>query len=260
MNDGERAKGTRPEGAQGEAEASRHVREMFSTIAGRYDFLNHLLSLESDRVWRRRAARRFFSILANSEACVLDACCGTGDMVLALERQARVKRGDTGKAIVGSDFVLPMLTLAREKAERGHARVNFVAADSLALPFGDASFDLVTSAFGFRNLVNYRQGLEEFGRVLRRGGEVGILEFSEPGKGAFAALYRFYFKHVLPRLGGAISGERQAYQYLPYSVTKFAQPDELARWMEDAGFCDVSFESWMFGAVVLHTGRWGGES
>src|ERR1700685_1801018 len=97
MNGGERAKGTRPEGALGEAEASRHVREMFSTIAGRYDFLNHLLSLESDRIWRRRAARRFIGILANSEACVLDACCGTGDMVLALERQARLKRGDAGK-------------------------------------------------------------------------------------------------------------------------------------------------------------------
>jgi demethylmenaquinone methyltransferase/2-methoxy-6-polyprenyl-1,4-benzoquinol methylase len=258
MNEGERAKGTRPEGTQGEAEASRHVREMFSTIARRYDFLNHLLSLELYRLWRRRAARRFSRTLANPEALVLDACCGTGDMAFALERQARLKTGDAENGIIGSDFVLPMLTLARGKAERANVRVNFVAADSLALPFGDASFDLVTSAFGFRNLVNYRQGLEEFGRVLRRDGEVGILEFSALERGAFAAPYRFYFKYVLPRLGGAISGESRAYQYLPNSVTRFAQPAELAGWMEDSGFRDVSFESWMFGAVVLHTGRWGG--
>ncbi len=258
MNAEDAEQGTRPEGTKDEAEASRHVREMFSRIAGRYDFANHLLSLEIDRVWRRRAARRFTHVLRRPEVRVLDACCGTGDMAFALERRATLDGEKQGRTIIGSDFVFPMLQLAREKAERRKWQASFVAADSLALPFGDASFDLVTSAFGFRNLANYRQGLREFGRILRHGGELGILEFSEPEKGTLGGFYRFYFKHVLPRLGGAISGDSSAYEYLPRSVRRFARPEEMAGWMEEEGFGAVRVERWMFGAVVLHRGTWRG--
>ncbi len=248
--------GTRPEGTRDEAEASRRVREMFSRIAPRYDLLNHLLSLSIDKVWRRRTARRFRPILRRPDARVLDLCCGTGDLTLALERvSVEGCPGQAGRRIVGSDFAAPMLERAREKSRRAGQRALFLAADSLALPFADRSFDLVTAAFGFRNLANYEHGLREIARVLRPGGELGILEFSEPDHALIAPLYRFYFKKILPRVGGAISGSSAAYTYLPGSVAKFPQPEELSAWIERAGFVGVSFERWTFGIVTLHTAR-----
>ena len=251
--------GTRPAGARDEREAGARVREMFGEIASRYDFLNHLLSLSFDRVWRRRTAKRFAHILARPKARVLDLCCGTGDLAFALERMAGSARGrgaaDGRRAeIIGSDFALPMLARAFGKADADESSVRFLASDALSLPFGDASFDLVTSAFGFRNLANYERGLREIARVLRPGGEVGILEFSDPQEGIGAAGFRFYFRHILPRIGGAISGNRDAYAYLPNSVTKFPPPPRLAAWMESAGFENVRYELWKFGSVALHTG------
>ena len=245
--------GTRPSGADDEAAASRQVREMFSGIAPHYDLLNHLLSLRFDIAWRRRVARRFHPLLDRRGARVLDLCCGTGDLALALAGQSTGQ----GAEIVGADFAHPMLVRAcRKSASRPAGNsIAFLEADALALPFADESFDLVTTAFGFRNLANYRAGLAEFRRVLRPGGSLAILEFSEPRSALFGSLFGFYFRRVLPRIGGIISGNAGAYGYLPRSVRRFPQPPELARWMEEAGFTKVSFERWTGGIVALHTGE-----
>jgi demethylmenaquinone methyltransferase / 2-methoxy-6-polyprenyl-1,4-benzoquinol methylase len=274
--------GTRPEGSHDEREASARVRDMFTRIAPRYDFLNHLLSFSIDRIWRHRTARRFIDILRRPDARILDLCCGTGDLAFALDR-ARSKSFRQGTvegrgfnpavsrhsssgvstpeaslnrtSLIGSDFVEPMLTRAREKACHANRPVVFAAADALRLPFSDATFDLVTTAFGFRNLANYEHGLREIARVLKRGGEVGILEFTEPASGPMAGIFRFYFKHILPRVGGAISGNAEAYKYLPGSVAKFPSPVELAALMERTGFTAVRIASWNFGSVILHSAR-----
>jgi demethylmenaquinone methyltransferase / 2-methoxy-6-polyprenyl-1,4-benzoquinol methylase len=248
--------GTRPEGASDEREASAHVQRMFARIAPRYDFLNHLLSFSLDRLWRRRTADHFLHILRRADARVLDLCCGTGDLAFALAR-ARGSEKNARYPIIGSDFVAPMLTRASQKSTKAAApnATVFAAADALHLPFGDATFDLVTTAFGFRNLANYEQGLREIAGVLKPGGEVGILEFSEPRSGPLAAVFRFYFGHILPRIGGAISGDSDAYTYLPRSVSKFPSPTGLAALMEQTGFTGVRIASWNFGSVILHTAR-----
>lgn len=242
--------GTRPDGIRDEREAAAHVREMFGRIAPRYDLLNHLLSLDIDKVWRRRVAKRFTSILHNPSARVLDLCCGTGDLALAFRKEAPI-----GAEIVGSDFVPEMLVRARAKAASSGAGVAFVEADALALPFGDASFDLVSCSFGFRNLANYKSGLLEIFRVLKPGGVAAILEFGEPPGKIFGSLYRFYFRRVLPRLGGLISGNGAAYTYLPNSVGKFPSPEVLQAQFERAGYVDVSFVRWTGGIVTLHSAR-----
>ncbi len=240
--------GTRPEGARDEAEAARAVRQMFAGIAPRYDFLNHLLSLNRDRVWRQRTARALAPRLGHAGARALDLCCGTGDLALEL---ARVSKG----AVVGSDFVHGMLVLARDKVSRAGAEAELVEADALNLPFAAGSFDVVTAAFGFRNLANYQRGLEEIRRVLKPNGEAGILEFAHPRPGLFAILYRVYFHRVLPWVGGLISGSRATYSYLPASVEKFPDCDGFARWMEGAGFRNVRYELWTGGTVALYLGE-----
>ncbi|MGH9812170.1 MAG: ubiquinone/menaquinone biosynthesis methyltransferase [Candidatus Acidiferrales bacterium] len=240
--------GTRPEGTREEREAARAVRQMFAGIAPRYDFLNHLLSLNRDRVWRRRTARALAPRLAQAGSRALDLCCGTADLALEL---ARVGEG----RVVGSDFVHGMLTRAQEKVGRAGASLALVEADALSLPFADGSFEVVTAAFGFRNLANYQRGLEEILRVLKRGGEAGILEFALPQRGVFAAAYRFYFHRVLPWLGGAISGSRAAYSYLPASVEKFPDCDGFVRWMEGAGFHNVRYVLWTGRTVALYLGE-----
>ncbi len=254
--------GTRPEGARDEREAAARVREMFGAIAPRYDFLNHLLSLSLDRVWRRRTARRFTHILRRPEARAIDICCGTGDLAFALARERKRAARAAGERetagampVIGSDFVEPMLERARDKARSAGHHAIFAAADALRLPFADASADLVTTAFGFRNLANYESGLREIARVLQPGGEAGILEFTEPGAGPLAAVFRFYFRRILPLIGGAISGNREAYRYLPGSVAKFPSSKELAALMERCGFSDVRVSTWNFGSVALHTAR-----
>ncbi len=247
-------KGTRPEGAVTEADASKKVREMFTQIAPRYDLLNHLLSLQLDRLWRTRTARLLHSILERPDAVVLDLCCGTGDLAFALAR--------TGKArIVGADFAHSMLVRAREKSaalapspNQGSASpMTFLEADALRLPFAGDSFDLVTTAFGFRNLANYAAGLREIQRVLKPGGTIAILEFTEPPDGLLGDFYRWYFCKVLPRIGGLISGDRSAYTYLPKSVARFFRPPELAALMNAVGYQSVDFRAWTFGTVALHT-------
>jgi len=249
--------GTRPRGATDEREASARVRAMFTRIAPRYDLLNHLLSFSLDRIWRRRTARPFQHILRRPEARVLDLCCGTGDLTFALDRARSAALSPTQRRspIVGIDFVEGMLVRARNKAAGARSDAVFAAADALALPFADASFDLITTAFGFRNLANYEDGLREFARVLRRGGELGILEFSEPGSGPMAGIFRLYFRRILPRVGGAISGDKEAYAYLPSSVSKFPSPPELAALIHKTGFSNVRVASWNFGSVILHSAR-----
>jgi demethylmenaquinone methyltransferase / 2-methoxy-6-polyprenyl-1,4-benzoquinol methylase len=247
------SQGTRPVGALSEAEAARSVREMFTRIAPRYDLLNHLLSLDLDRMWRARTARILRPILEREDARILDLCCGTGDLAFALQRKARGR-------VWGADFAHPMLVRAREKGQlEAHSnpvgwKIPFVESDALRMPFADASFDLVAAAFGFRNLANYEAGLREMRRVLRPGGTAAILEFTEPRPGWFGDLYRWYFRAVLPRLGGMISGDRTAYTYLPASVSRFLRPDELTELMRRNGFEDARALVWTGGTVALHTG------
>jgi demethylmenaquinone methyltransferase / 2-methoxy-6-polyprenyl-1,4-benzoquinol methylase len=249
------AKGTRPEGAQTEAEASLQVREMFTQIAPRYDLLNHLLSLQLDRLWRARTARLLRPILDRPDALVLDLCCGTGDLAFSLARSARAR-------IVGADFSHAMLVRASVKSRSRNVPANarrssgmlFFEADALRLPFTNGAFDLVTTAFGFRNLANYEAGLREIQRILKPGGSVAILEFAEPPAGIFGDLYRWYFRNVLPRIGGLISGDRSAYAYLPSSVSRFFLPSELESLMTEVGFDAVHYRTWTFGTVALHTG------
>ena len=241
------ATGAAPEGARDQQAAARAVREMFSAIAPRYDLLNHVLSCNVDRLWWRRAAKTFDHILQNKGARVLDLCCGTCDMTLALER-----RGVQDHVpMLGADFARPMLTLAAKKVEgRG---IRLLEADALQLPFMDSSFDLVISAFGFRNLANYRSGLHEILRILKPGGEMGILDFSEP-RGLLGKAYRLYFRHVLPRIGNLISASNGAYSYLPASVERFPQPTEMLEQMRDCGFIDGSWASYSFGIAGLFRG------
>jgi demethylmenaquinone methyltransferase/2-methoxy-6-polyprenyl-1,4-benzoquinol methylase len=241
-------KGTQPEGATSEQDASRKVREMFTRIAPRYDLLNHLLSGQMDKRWRARTARELHPILERADAQVLDLCCGTGDLAFSLARNAKAK-------IVGADFSHTMLVRARAKAvaeSNGAAPVPFFEADALHLPFGDASFDLVTTAFGFRNLANYETGLREILRVLKPGGTLAILEFTEPAPGFIGDAYRFYCQKVLPKIGGLISGDSAAYAYLPKSVARFFRPDELAGLMQQVGYTKVRFILMMLDSVALH--------
>jgi demethylmenaquinone methyltransferase/2-methoxy-6-polyprenyl-1,4-benzoquinol methylase len=252
------AKGTQPEGAHTEADASRKVREMFTQIAPSYDALNHLLSLQVDRLWRARVARRLRPILANPNALVLDLCCGTGDLALALRKSTK------GKArIIGADFAHTMLVRARAKSILGGSHSGMPAppplplaeADALRLPFADSSFDLVTTAFGFRNLANYETGLREIHRILKPGGTIAILEFTEPPDGLLGDLYRWYFRTVLPRIGGWLSGDPSAYTYLPKSVSRFFRPRELSALMSAVGYDSVDYKVWTFGTVALHTAQ-----
>ncbi len=239
-------KGTTPEGARSEEEAAEWVRGMFGRVAHRYDLANHLLSFNIDRYWRSRTVARVRDALARPGARVLDICCGTGDLVKALQR------GRTGgPPVIGSDFCHPMLTAARTKLPGNP----LFEADALRLPLADASTDVITVAFGFRNLANYDSGLREMRRVLRRGGTAAILEFSQPPNPLFGALYQFYSRRVLPLIGGALSGSRDAYTYLPESVRKFPGPEELAAMMRAAGFDAVEFERLTGGIVALHVGR-----
>jgi demethylmenaquinone methyltransferase/2-methoxy-6-polyprenyl-1,4-benzoquinol methylase len=243
--------GASPEGARDAEAAAAAVREMFTSIAPRYDLLNHLLSFNVDRVWWRRAAGSFSSILQRPGARVLDVCCGTGDMAFALLRQSRRARRQHGALIYGADFSHAMLVRAAKKSQ-GTA-LGWLEADALRLPSADAQFDLVTSAFGFRNLADYDAGLREVLRVLRRGGEVGILDFGEP-RGLIGSVYRIYFRHVLPRVGTMISGVNGPYAYLPASVERFPAPEEMLARMRAAGFTAVSWTPYTFGIAGLYRG------
>ena len=227
---------------------------MFTSIAPRYDLLNHILSFNVDRLWWRRTARTVRDILGQPNTCVLDLCCGTGDMAFALARQAR-----NSARILGADFSHAMLQRAFQKSltwsqDFRRSVPGWIEADALKLPFQDAHFDLVTTAFGFRNLADYDAGLREIVRVLKPGGECGILDFGEP-KGWVGSLYRIYFKRILPRVGTVISGVRGPYAYLPASVERFPKPDQLLERMRQSGLTDVSWTPYTFGVAGLYRGK-----
>jgi demethylmenaquinone methyltransferase/2-methoxy-6-polyprenyl-1,4-benzoquinol methylase len=243
------AAGTTPKGTNSEEAAARWVRGMFGRVAGRYDLLNHLLSFNLDKRWRARTVERVADVLARPDAKVLDLCCGTADVLLSLEARR------SGATVLGSDFCHPMLIEARRKIAAAHLRSPLFEADALALPLAPESLDLITVAFGFRNLTSYRRGLSELERVLKPGGVLAVLEFSQPTNRVFGALYGFFSRRVLPWVGGMISGSREAYSYLPESIRKFPGAEDLARQMRDAGFSSVEFERLTFGAVALHVGR-----
>ena len=245
--------GTQPPGTSDEASAALHVRKLFSDIAGGYDRLNHILSLNVDRYWRRAVAREFRHLLNKPSAQVLDLCCGTADLSIAMARQGTAP-------IFSCDFAHPMMALAQEKLRVAKLRPTSKApvlaeADALRLPFADNSFDLVACAFGFRNLANYHAGLEEIRRVLRPGGEVGILEFSEPGGRWLAPFYSFYFHRVLPAIGEWLTGVGGAYKYLASSVDRFPPSDEFTQWMQAASFHAVRVRKLTGGIAVLYVGQ-----
>ncbi len=239
--------GATPEGAQDRQAAAAAVRDMFTSIAPRYDLLNHLLSFNVDRLWWRRAADTFCHILQRPGARALDLCCGTGDMAFALAGTSH-----KNAEIFGADFSHAMLVRAVQKS-RG-ASLRWFEADALRLPVPDASFDLVTSAFGFRNLADYDAGLREIFRVLRPNGEIGVLDFGEPA-GPLGRIYRLYFKRVLPAVGTVISGVKGPYAYLPASVERFPSPSEMLDRMRSAGFTDVSWIPYTFGIAGLYRGK-----
>jgi len=216
-----------------------------------------------DRLWWNRTARLFSEVLRRPDAQVLDLCCGTGDMAFALHRRlatpananAALVGGPVDSAftrIIGADFSHAMLVRAEQKS--GSRNIRWVEADALNLPFASGQFQLVTSAFGFRNLANYDRGLAEIYRVLAPNGEIGILDFGEP-KGLLGELYRVYFRRVLPAIGTFISGVRGPYAYLPASVLRFPSPDEMLERMRAAGFRDVSWTPYTFGIAGLYRGK-----
>ena len=221
---------------------------MFTSIAPRYDLLNHVLSMNIDRVWWNRTARVFSEVLRRPDAQVLDLCCGTGDMAFALYR--RLNRASA--QIVGVDFSHAMLVRAEQKS--AGKKIRWVEADALHLPFSSGQFQLVTSAFGFRNLANYDRGLAEIYRVLAPEGEMGILDFGEP-KGLIGKLYRVYFRRVLPAIGTLISGVRGPYAYLPASVLRFPSPEEMLERMRVAGFREVTWTPYTLGIAGLYRAK-----
>lgn len=244
--------GAAPAGARDQHAAARAVRDMFTSIAPRYDLLNHVLSLNVDRLWWRRTARTFRHIVARPDARILDLCCGTGDMTFALRRAA----GKSSSCVLGADFSHAMLQRAagKSRSSRLPSTPEWIEADALHLPLPSAHFDLVTSAFGFRNLADYDAGLREILRVLRPGGEFGILDFGEP-QGVLGSLYRIYFKEVLPRIGTMISGVSGPYTYLPASVERFPAPEEMIARMKNAGFAELSWTPYNFGIAGLYRGK-----
>jgi len=240
------ATGAKPAGTAGEADAAEAVRQMFDSIAPRYDLLNHLLSANIDRLWWRKAARRFRAVLAQPDAVILDICCGTGDMTMALAKH----RPRGARPILAADFSRGML--ARGARKFASSNVTVLEADALHLPLRDNSLDLIVTAFGFRNLANYEAGLREFHRVLKPGGQLGILEFSEPG-GLLGKAYAVYFRRVLPAIGRAVSGNGAGpYSYLPTSVGNFPPPPAMLDLMRASGYAQCAWQPYTFGIAGLY--------
>jgi demethylmenaquinone methyltransferase/2-methoxy-6-polyprenyl-1,4-benzoquinol methylase len=217
---------------------------MFGRIAGRYDLLNHLLSGNVDKRWRQVVAKRVGAGIS-TQALILDVACGTGDLSLSLFES-------TGARVVGTDFCRPMLSIAAGKLPN---EITLVEGDALSLPFTDSTFDVVTIAFGLRNLSDINSGLKELRRILKPQGRVAVLEFSRPSNSVLRSLFGIYFRNLLPLLGGLISGSRGAYTYLPASVAQFPDQRQLAALIEQAGFDQVSYENLTGGIAALHLGR-----
>ena len=232
--------------AAGAADKDAYVREMFSAIAPRYDFLNHWLSLNLDRRWRRRAIAAL-DVLRKPDARYLDLCAGTLDVAAAIAALP----GFRG-SVVGADFSEAMLLHGGEKSKG--APISPVVADALSLPMADASCAGAIVAFGIRNVANLDVSLREVARVLEPGAKFVILEFTTPSNPLFRFGFNLYFHNVLPWIGRVISGHKSAYSYLPLSVAQFPLPPALGARMEAIGFRDVKWETMMFGVVAIHVG------
>lgn len=230
-----------------ELEHARAVREMFSGIAKKYDFLNHFLSVNTDKRWRRLVSKKLKDILEREDALVLDVACGTGDLSVELQTSGKAK-------VVGTDFCRPMLDIAFDKNAKNQTAIPYIEADGMNLSFADNTFDAVTIAFGLRNFSNWQDGLIELHRILKKGGKLAILEFSAPVVPGFKQIFNLYFTQILPRIGGAVSGSRGAYEYLPDSVQRFPDQKGLAKMMEETGFSDVEYKNLTGGIAALHTG------
>jgi demethylmenaquinone methyltransferase/2-methoxy-6-polyprenyl-1,4-benzoquinol methylase len=225
------------------------IRRMFGAIAPTYDLLNHLLSLNIDHYWRRRTTRL---VPPQGDGPILDLCTGTGDLALAFDRAARGQ-----VSIIGADSCHEMLVLACQKTNKKQAsdRVRYLEADAQRLPFPDYHFQITTVAFGLRNVTDTDRGLSEMVRVTRAGGRVAILEFSQPRGRLFGRLYRFYFRHVLPRIGQAVSRSKDnAYRYLPASVLEFPDGEALAERLRRHGLTEVRWYPLTFGIATLYVG------
>ena len=243
--------GAKPMGVEDESHAAEAVQQMFNSIAPKYDLLNHVLSANIDRLWWRRTAARFENILASPNSAILDICCGTGDLTMALLR----RRPQSARPILAADFAHGMLTRGAAKfsvAKPGRSVAVALEADALDLPLRSQSLDLIVTAFGFRNLANYEAGLREFHRVLKPGGQLGILEFSEPG-GFIGKIYALYFHRVLPAIGRIICGKDGPYNYLPVSVGAFPPPTEMLEMMRNCGFSNCHWQPYTFGISGLYT-------
>ena len=225
------------------------VREMFDNIAPTYDRLNHIMSMNVDRLWRGHALKE---IVDGTPQRILDVACGTGDSTVSIAKAAA-----EGSEIIGADISEGMMALVKGKAERAgvSGRISLQVADGEALPYGDGAFDRVTCAFGIRNFEHKEKGLSEFLRVLKPGGKAVILELSVPQNRLARWAYDLYFLHILPRIGGAVSGDRAAYRYLPASVHNFPAPKEFCRMMEAAGFRAVRCRTFTFGLCRMYVGE-----
>jgi demethylmenaquinone methyltransferase/2-methoxy-6-polyprenyl-1,4-benzoquinol methylase len=241
--------------------SEQRVRQMFGEISGRYDFLNHFLSLGVDYSWRRAAVR---AVPDDVDGPLLDVCTGTGDLAIAFWKKHRGR-----VQVVGSDFTHEMLAIANRKrdarqipaANAQQKSLTFVEADTQQLPFHDDQFSAVSVAFGLRNVADTRRGIDEMIRVCKPGGQVLILEFGMPRNRLFGAVYRWYFKHVLPRIGQLLARNRQsAYNYLPASVSEFPHGDELVTILAEQGLHEVTWKPLTFGVAGLYVGRKGESS
>ncbi len=236
-----------PERTANEIAHAKAVREMFSGIAGKYDFLNHFLSVNTDKRWRRLVRKKLEDILNDEMATVLDVACGTGDLSVELQTNAKAK-------VIGTDFCRPMLAVAKNKNAKNNLSVPYLEADGMNLSFADNSFNAVTIAFGLRNFSNWQDGLKELHRILKKGGKLAILEFSTPIVPGFKQIFNLYFTQVLPRIGGAVSGSRGAYEYLPDSVSRFPDQKGLSKMMSRVGFESVEYKNLTGGIAAIHTG------
>ncbi len=238
--------------SRSEADASRAVREMFGRVAPRYDLLNHLLSGQVDRYWRWRLVRAVRPYLRGGGTRVADLCCGTGDLAIALAREGERLRPEGPAAVLASDFCRPMLVRASEKLRRSALPALLAEADASRMPLPDGCLDLITIAYGFRNLANYRRGAEEFARLLADGGCLAMLEFSQPTAKLWRGIFNAYFENVLPSLGNAISGSGGAYSYLHKSVQRFPSPEQIRSLLTEAGFARVEIQPLTGGVSVLY--------
>lgn len=228
--------------------SSNRVAAMFNSIAPKYDVLNHLLSFGIDRVWRRRLVKR---LLANKPGLILDVATGTADLAISLAKK------NEGVRVVGIDISESMLGIGKEKIAKRKLtqRIDLVHASALSIPFPDNHFDAAMVAFGVRNFEDLIKGLKEICRVLQPGSELGVLEFSMPKHWPLNTLYRFYFRKLLPQVGGLISGNRDAYSYLPESVATFPEGGSFAAILTECGFKNVEIKKQTFGVATIYLAR-----